>query len=68
MCLHLCLFSDDIKCICPEGHNYLDQSYKFTNEGEDEILTVNYFCQPVLKFDLFVNLKTLHLYIAAEGV
>ena len=39
--------SDQIHCVCPDGHNYLDTEYKFKEEGEITEMLVNYFCLPV---------------------
>ena len=38
---------DDIKCVCPDGYNYLDTKYDFRMEGEDAIVEIEYFCLPV---------------------
>lgn len=38
---------DDIKCVCPDGHNYLDTKYDFRMEGEDAIVEIEYFCLPL---------------------
>ena len=40
-------FRDDIKCVCPDGHNYLDTKYDFKMEGMDAIVEIEYFCLPV---------------------
>jgi len=38
---------DDIVCVCPDGHNYLDTKYDFALEGEDTIVKIEYFCLPL---------------------
>jgi len=38
---------DDIKCVCPDGHNYLDTKYNFDMEGEDAIVEIDYYCLPL---------------------
>ena len=51
-------FRDDIKCVCPDGHNYLDTKYNFDMEGEDAIVEIDYYCLPVSSFrHKFTNLK-----------
>ena len=43
----LLLLSDDIKCVCPDGHNYLDTKYNFEMDDGDAIVEIEYFCLPV---------------------
>ena len=40
---------DDIGCVCPDGHNYLDTKYDFTMDGTDTIVKIEYFCLPVME-------------------
>lgn len=38
---------DEIHCICPEGHNYLDTKYRFFREGSTDVVVTLYFCLPL---------------------
>jgi len=38
---------DNIHCVCPDGHNYLDTDYKFKEEGDISEMMVDYFCLPL---------------------
>ena len=38
---------DQIHCVCPDSHNYLDTKYDFSMEGADTVIRIEYFCLPV---------------------
>jgi len=38
---------DEIHCVCPDGHNYLDTRYDFREEGDRSEVLVDYFCLPL---------------------
>jgi hypothetical protein len=38
---------DKIQCVCPDGHNYLDNKYDFKEDGDISEVWVEYFCRPV---------------------
>ena len=55
---------DDIKCVCPDGYNYLDTKYDFRMEGEDAIVEIEYFCLPV-SYTIAERLFTTLIVLAA---
>ena len=41
------LLQDKMKCVCPNGYNYLDTRYNFVTKGSFDVAIIKYFCLPV---------------------
>ena len=41
------LLQDKMKCVCPNGYNYLDTRYNFVTKGSFDVAMIKYFCLPV---------------------